>query len=182
MKSFLLLLIVAAQVATGQSQAPTAPTEMLMHTETAFSLVLRLPYAETAPLFGPEGERPWAGKHWDPQFIYPRPAHDTENAVFTVKHGAFSAVWVNTAFDVEARHFQYVYFIPELMVTTIDVRFKSLNQATTQVNVVYARTAVTADGNEHVVAMTEGDKSAGKDWQQAIDSYLATRKTAGTSQ
>jgi hypothetical protein len=30
--------------------------------------------------------------------------------------------------------------------------------------------------------MTEGDKSAGKDWQQAIDSYLATRKTAGVSQ
>jgi hypothetical protein len=150
----------------------------LMHTETAFSLVVHLPYAETDPLFGPEGERAWAGKHWDPQFIYPKPAHDVEGAVFTIKHGAFSAVWVNTVFDLEARRFQYVDFIPDLMVATIDVRFKPLNETTTQVNVAYARTALTPDGNEHVVAMTEGDKSAGKDWQQAIDGYLATRKAS----
>ena len=182
MKSLLLLIAIATRAAAGHCQAPTTPTEALMHTETAFSLVMHLPYAEAAPLFGPEGERAWAGKHWDPQFVYPKPAHDIEGAVFTIKHGAFSAVWVNTVFDVEAQHFQYVYFIPELMVTTINVRFKPLNETTTQVNVVYARTAVTPNGNEHVSAMTEGDKSAGKDWQQAIDSYLATRKTAGVSQ
>jgi hypothetical protein len=182
MKSLLLLLMVATQAAAGPSQAPTTPTETLMHTETAFSLVVHLPYAETASLFGPEGERAWAGKHWDPQFIYPKPAHDVEGSVFTIKHGSFSAVWVNTVFDVRARHFKYVYFIPDLMVTTIDVRFKLLDQAITQVDVVYARTAVTLDGNEHVVAMTEGDESAGQEWQQAIDSYLAAGKTAGISQ
>lgn len=182
MKSLLLLLMVATQAAAGPSQAPTTPTETLMHTETAFSLVVHLPYAETASLFGPEGERAWAGKHWDPQFIYPKPAHDVEGAVFTIKHGGISAIWVNTVFDVKAQHFQYAYFIPELMVTTIDVRFKPLNETTTHVNVVYARTAVTPEGNEHVIAMTEGDESAGQDWQQAIDSYLAARKTAGISQ
>ena len=182
MRPLLLFMAVVTHAAVGFCQAPTNSMETLMHTETAFGLIVHLPYAEAAPLFGPEGERAWAGKHWDPQFIYPKPARDVEGAVFTVKHEAFSAVWVNTVFDVEAQHFQYVYFIPELMVTTIDVRFKPLNETTTQVNVVYARTAVTPNGNEHVSAMTEGDKSAGKDWQQAIDSYLATRKTAGVSQ
>jgi hypothetical protein len=83
---------------------------------------------------------------------------------------------------VGCSHFQYVYFIPDLMVTTIDVRFKPLNETSTQVNVVYARTAITPDGNEHVVAMTEGDKSAGKDWQQAIDTYLATHKASTIGQ
>jgi hypothetical protein len=182
MKFLLLLLMIATPAAVGHSQAPTSPTETLMHTKTAFSLVVLLPYAETAPLFGPEGERPWAGKQWDPQFIYPKPAHDIEGAVFTIKHGAFSAVWVNTVFDVDARHFQYVNFIPDLMVTSIDVRFKPLNKMTTQVNVAYARTALTPDGNQHVLAMTDDDKSAGKEWQQAIDKYLAARKTAGVSQ
>jgi len=182
MKSLLLLRMIATQATAGHSQTPTTPAETLMHTETAFSLVVHLPYAETAPLFGPEGERAWAGEHWDPQFVYPQPAHDFEGAVFTIKHGAFSAVWVNTVFDVEERHIQYVYFIPELMVTTIDVRFKPLSEATTQVNVRYVRTAVTPNGNEHVAAMTEGDKSAGKDWQQAIDTYLATRKRSTIGQ
>jgi hypothetical protein len=30
--------------------------------------------------------------------------------------------------------------------------------------------------------MTEGDKSAGKDWQQAIDTYLATHKASTIGQ
>jgi hypothetical protein len=82
-------------------------------------------------------------------------------------------VWVNTLFDLEARHFQYVYFMPDLMVTVIDVRFKPEGADVTGVNVVYTRTALTPEGNEHVAAMSEGDKTAGKDWQKGIDDYLA---------
>jgi hypothetical protein len=182
MRSLLLLLTVAAHAAAVYAQVPTARSESRMHTETAFSLVVHLPYSETAPLFGPEGERAWAGKHWNPQFIHPQPASDVEGAVFAIKHGALNAVWVTTAFDFAARHFQYVYFLPDLLVTTIDVRFNPLDETSTRVNVVYARTALTSDGNQHVVALTEGDKSAGKDWQQAIDSYLATRRTSGIPQ
>jgi hypothetical protein len=48
----------------------------------------------------------------------------------------------------------------------------------TKVHVVYSRTALTAEGNEHVTQLTKGDQSAGKDWQQAIDAYLASRKAA----
>jgi hypothetical protein len=83
---------------------------------------------------------------------------------------------VNTLFDVDARHFQYVYFLPDIMVTVIDVRFKPAGADVTGVNVVYTRTALTPEGNEHVTAMTEGDKTAGKDWQKAIDDYLAAGK------
>lgn len=147
-----------------------------MRITTSFDLSVAASYAKTAPLFGPEGERAWAGKHWDPQFIHPQPAHDEQGAVFTVKHGPYTAVWVNTLFDVEARHFQYVYFLQNLMVTTIDVQFKPVDASTTQVHVTYTRTAVTPEGNEHVTAMSEGDKTAGKDWQQAIGEYLAERK------
>jgi hypothetical protein len=147
-----------------------------MHTETAFDLVVHASYSETAPLFGPEGERAWTGKHWDPQFIHPLPARDVEGAVFTIKHGPFNATWVTTVFDMEARHFQYVYFLPDLMVTTINVRFKPVDAASTQVKVIYTRTALTPAGNEHVTAMTDGDQNSGKEWLDAIDAYLAGRK------
>ncbi|HEY1897533.1 MAG TPA: hypothetical protein VGG62_14735 [Terracidiphilus sp.] len=147
-----------------------------MHTTTHFELTVHASLADAAPLFGPQGERPWAGKHWDPQFIHPRPVHDEAGAVFTVKHGLYSAVWVITEFDVAARHFQYAYFIADLMVTTIDVRFTPLDRTTTRVNVVYTRTAVTPAGNDHVAAMTNDDKGAGKEWQEAIDRYLTARK------
>jgi hypothetical protein len=171
-------IVVAADGLAGPISALSAPSasEPLMHTTTSFEVMVHLPLAETAPLFGPEGERPWAGKHWDPQFIHPQPAHDEGGAVCTVNHGPFNAVWVITQFDVAARHFQYAYFISDIMVTTIDVRFTALDATTTRVKVVYARTAVTTAGNEHVAAMTEGDKRSGKDWQEAIDQYLAARK------
>jgi hypothetical protein len=175
MKAGILLLALLASEAAGQEAAHVK--EPLMHTKTSFTVIVHASYADAAPLFGPEGERLWVGKHWDPKFVYPLSAHDEEGAVFTVKHGPFTAVWVNTAFDVAGRHFQYVYFMPEVMATVIDLRFKVLDAATTQVDVVYARTALSTAGNEHVAAMTEGDRSAGPDWQKAIDACLEKRKS-----
>jgi hypothetical protein len=155
-------------------QAAIKPNQPL-RLQTSFDLVVHAPYAETAPLFGPEGERAWAGKYWNPQFVYPSSPHDEEGAVFTVSHGQRTAVWVTTIFDVSGRHFQYAYFLPDLMVTTIDVRFTPLDSSTTKVDVVYTRTAITPDANEQVTAMSEDDKTSGPKWQKAIDAYLAGR-------
>jgi hypothetical protein len=168
---FLALPLTGAQ---NTSAAPEAP----MHIETSFDLVVPEPYAAVAPLFGPIGERAWAGRHWDPKFIYPLPERDVEGAVFTIRHGPFNAVWVNTLFDVPGRHFQYVYSLADMMVTVIDVRFDPVSETSTAVHVTYTRTAISAEGNEHVKALSEGDKNSGKEWQQAIDAYLASSKPA----
>lgn len=160
------------------AQSPATDPAPLLHLTASFDLAVHASYAVAAPLFGPEGERPWAGEHWNPQFIHPQPAADVEGAVFTIQHGPIRAIWVNTLFDVEGRHFQYVYFLPDLMVTVIDVRFNPIGADSTAVHVVYTRTAVTPEGNEHVTAMTEGDKKAGKEWQGVIDEYLARGKSS----
>lgn len=169
--------IAAAAVlgASALAQSPVASTQPL-RTQTSFDLTVRLSYAQAAPLFGPEGERAWAGKHWNPQFLYPQPAHDEQGAVFTIQHGPVTATWVNTLFDLEARHFIYAYFMPGIMVTTIDVRFATATPTTTKVHVVYTRTALTPEGNEHVTALTGNDEAAAHQWQQAIDTYVASRR------
>lgn len=171
MKSSLGIAATLAATALAHSSAQTA---QLARTQTAFDLTVNLPYAKTAPLFGPEGERVWAGEHWNPKFLYPQPAHDEQGAVFTIQHGTITATWVNTLFDVDARHFQYAYFMPGIMVTTIDVRFAPANETTTGVHVVYTRTALTPDGNAQVTEFTARDRTAAQDWQQAIDAYLST--------
>jgi hypothetical protein len=180
MKIMLPAVAIAALAAPLLSQSAPATQENCIRTQTSFDLLVHAPYAVTAPLFGPNGERAWAGKHWNPQFIYPQPASDTEGAVFSIQHGPYTATWVTSKFDVEGRYFQYVYFLPDLMVTVIDVRFRLVNADATAVNVIYTRTALTPEGNQHVTAMTEGDKTAGNEWQQAIDEYLASKK-AGTA-
>ena len=146
---------------------------------TSSSLRCTLPYQVVAPLFGPEGERGWAGGRWDPQFLYPQPAQDTQGAVFTIRHGHHHAVWINTAFDTSARHYQYVYFIPEAMVVLIDVRFSELDAENTKVNVAYERTALNPEANEHVKEMGRADRDSGKEWGTAINEYLAKQKAAG---
>ncbi len=155
-----------------------ASTGPVAHVRNEVEFTVHAPYRITAPLFGPEGERVWANGDWDPHFLYPQPAVDTQGAVFTVRHGHHHAYWVNTSFDMDARHFQYVYFIPEAMITVIDVRFLELDPTNTKVNVAYERTALTQDGNEHVKELGASDRENGKEWGTAINDYLTKQKIA----
>jgi len=176
MKTILTFAAAAGMGAAGLAQPAPPATSDLLRLRTAFEFVVHASYADTAPLFGPEGERAWVGKHWDPKFLHPQPARDEEGAVFTVQRGPVNEVWVNTLFDVEDRHFHYVYFMADLLVTTVDVRFKPIDASNTQVDVVFTRTALTTAGNERVKAMSETDKAADKVWSQKIEAYFAGRK------
>jgi hypothetical protein len=143
-----------------------------IHFCSEFELTVRAPYNAAFPLFGPDGERSWAGVDWNPQFVYPSPAADKQGTVFTIKHGAHQAVWVNTVFDVEGHHIQYAYFINNVMVTTIDLTFISQDSAGTKVIVVYERTALNDTANEQVKQFAAADRTRGTEWERAIDAYL----------
>jgi hypothetical protein len=149
------------------------------HVRNEFEFTVHAPYRVAAPLFGPEGERVWAGGHWDPHFLYPQPAQDIQGAVFTIHHGHHHAYWINTSLDLEARHFQYVYLIPDAMVVLVDVRFSEPDSTNTKVNVAYERTALNPAANERVKEMGDADRDGGKEWGAAIDDYLVKRKAAG---
>jgi hypothetical protein len=147
-------------------------TTSLSHVRNSFELTVHAPYKVAAPLFGPEGERSWAGADWDPQFIYPHPAMDREGAVFTVKHGSHQSIWVNTAFDLDGRHFQYVYFVDNVMVTVINLRFQPIDSGETRVSVVYERTALRHEANQHVQKLGIADRDNGKRWEKTVNDYL----------
>jgi len=151
----------------------------VVHVRNEFEFTVQAPYQVVAPLFGPEGERAWAAGGWDPHFLYPQPARDIQGAVFTVHHGHHHSYWINTSLDMEARHFQYVYVIPEAMVVLIDVRFSEIDPANTKVNVAYERTALNPEANEHVTELGNSDRENGKEWGTAINDYLAKQKVGG---
>jgi hypothetical protein len=99
----------------GRSDAPLA------HTETKFEFAANGPLAKIAPLMGADRERVWA-PGWNPHFVFPRPAVDQQRMVFTVTHGPYRVPWVNTEFDLARGRVQYVYVIPDTMVTVITIR------------------------------------------------------------
>jgi hypothetical protein len=172
------LMLGALVVTQAKSMNEGNKENSLARVRNRFDLTVKASYADTTTLFGPSGERAWAGKDWNPQFLYPSPEHDEEGAVFTVQHGSHKSVWVNSIRDIQARHFQYVYFIPDALVTVIDVHFSPVNDSSTRVEVTYTRTALNPEANDHVRALGEKDITSGPEWQESIDHYLKSRNQA----
>jgi len=147
----------------------------MSHAKSEFTFTVNAPATVAFPLFGPEGERPWAGAHWDPQFIYPKPAQDVEGAVFRVHHGHHEATWVNTSFDAQAGHAAYVYVIDGKLATRIDVQLTPVTPQTTSVRVMYERTALDPSVYKDVGEMAQTDPRMGPEWEKAIADYLQRR-------
>jgi hypothetical protein len=168
-----LSLLIPMQGAT-QMQTPT--TTAPAHITNSFDFEVHAPFARVAPLFGPEAERAWAGEHWNPEFIHPQPAHDIQGSVFTIQHGPHTAVWVNTVFDITAGRMQYVYFIPDALVTTVDVALTSHSPSRTAVHVNYTRTALNPAANHDVLSRGESDRTSGPIWQEQIESALGLER------
>jgi hypothetical protein len=143
-----------------------------VHVSNSFAFTVHAPLNRAAILFGPEGERCWAGEGWNPEFLYPQPGKDVQGAVFTVRHGPHKSVWVNTVFDTVEGRMQYVSFTLDAVVSTIDVRLTPVDPSSTRVEVTYARTALDAAANDDVEALGKRDRESGPEWQQAIAKCL----------
>jgi hypothetical protein len=150
--------------------------DQLAHTRTEFGFTVNASLEMAAPLFGADKERVWA-PDWNPQFLYPNPAQDQQGMVFQVAHGTHTSTWVNTTFDLAGGHIQYAYMLDGAMVTTIDIHLTRTVAAKTDVTVVYERTALSPDANEHVQHFAAGDAKAGKEWEEQINGYLAKLAT-----
>jgi hypothetical protein len=144
----------------------------LVHVSNTFRFEVRAPLARVAPLFGPEGERGWAGKHWNPEFLFPQPGKDIQGAVFRVQHGPHTSVWMNTIFDLVGGRMQYVAFIDDVVVTSVDVKLSSIDSSHTAVEVTYVRTALRAEANDDVRAMGDSDRESGPEWKKGVEGCL----------
>jgi hypothetical protein len=165
-----LLTAVVFCCAMSAQDAPSGP--VLVHTHTEFHFVVNVPFEQAAPLFGANEERKWAPE-WNPQFVYPIPAHDQQGMVFRVEHPGHSAAWINTALDLAAGHIQYTYVLNDAMATLIDIHLTRDSAQKTGVTVLYERTALIPEANEHVQHFAKGDETAGKEWEDAINAYFA---------
>jgi hypothetical protein len=168
----MLLLGVVATVAYYHLRSLHAPQGPVVHVENGFEFTAHGPFKTVAPLFGAFVERAWAGDDWNPEFLYPLPPRDTVGEVFTIRHGHLRSTWVNTAFDLESGHIQYVYVIPDAQAVLIDIHLEQKDSSTTGVKVVYQRTTLDPRLNSHISELGEKDRDMGKEWERAIDTYL----------
>ncbi len=164
-----LLLVAVVTLAFLHFRAQREDTGPVAHVENKFEFTAHGPYKTVAPLFGASAERAWGEGQWNPKFLFPLPERDTFGEVFTVAHGHLRSVWVNSAFDLEKGHVQYVYVIPDAQAVLIDIHLEEEGPSATGVKVVYQRTALNPRFNAHVTKTGNGDREMGKEWQTAID-------------
>jgi hypothetical protein len=172
----LLVLVAVAVVLVLHLRSRRATTGPVVHVENGFEFTVHAPYKNVAPLFGAHGERAWGGADWDPHFLYPQPARDVEGEVFSVAHGHRRSTWVNTAFDLESGHVQYVYVVPDAQAVLIDIHLHEDGASSTTAKVVYQRTALTSGFNEHVSKLGQKDAGMANEWQTAIEGYVKQPK------
>jgi hypothetical protein len=171
------VMLLAATITSAQE--PASPTQAApLHVRTEFTFTADAPFDQVVPLFGANEERKWSSG-WNPQFIYPTPAHDQQGMVFTVAHGQFTSVWVNTALDLTAGHIQYSYVLNDAMAVLIDIHVTRQGASKTGVTVVYERTALIPEANEHVQHFAKQDEGAGKEWGDAMSAYFAKLRSTG---
>jgi hypothetical protein len=69
-----------------------------------------------------------------------------------------------------------VYLLPDVMVTLIDIQLTPVGSDRTQAQVVYERTALSAEGNPVVAHRGEVDGKMGPQWAELINGYLQKTK------
>jgi hypothetical protein len=168
---FAIVLGSAAALAVTARVIGLTGVDERVHVRNRFEFSVGAPPDEVTPLFGAHRERAWS-PGWDPRFVYPQPAEDRPGEVFTVTRGGHTSTWINTAFDLEAGHIAYAYVVPDAMAVSIDIRTSADGPARTRVEVIYERTALSAETNDHVRRQGELDAGAGAHWQQAIEECL----------
>jgi hypothetical protein len=82
------------------------------------------------------------------------------------------AAWVNTQFDEKNGRIQYVYMIPDALVTVITLQLTAEGQET-KVEVEYDRTALSSEADAHVKHLADGDRTSGPEWEKQVNDYLA---------
>ncbi len=168
-RAAILLFLTLAPAESQIMQTPNEP----VHLTSTFHFEVHAPFSRVATLFGPESEKTWAGPNWQPTFLYPVPAHDTQGAVFTVPHGPHTSIWVNTVYDVPTGRMQYVAIIPDIVASVIDVHVTSTSPTQTAVDVTYTRTALDPAANNDVRTLAHHHAASGPAWQTSIEQSFA---------
>jgi hypothetical protein len=137
----------------------------MYHHETAATILSLTASTERAfPMFGPLGERAWAGPEWTPEVLWADGEGDREGMVFRQK----GEVWVNVRFDSREHVAEYVRF-GETVVTRIRVILTPRGDDACSADVRYDWIALSEEGNKEVVRRRE---SLSIDWEEAVNAAL----------
>lgn len=137
-------------------------------------LEFEAPPALVFPLHGFREEKAWA-VGWEPQPVYPADGTPGDGAVFLIRRQGVEEIWVLTRWDPEARIVSYVHVTPGRDVTDLRIRVTGPEDGPSRVEVAYAWTGLSDEGNAYVARQTEEDfRQWMGEWEEEMRHYLRT--------
>ncbi len=129
------------------------------------------------PLFTPEGEKLWA-PGWDYENLMGTTTLD-EDYVFLTRthdHAAAAAVWIVKKYRPEDHVVQYYKIEPRSKVGVVTVRCLRLAPDRTRVEVGYAYTGLSEEGNAFIAGFTPAAyRDFIGEWKSLIEAYFRER-------
>lgn len=146
------------------------------------SIVVHAPIGKAFALFGAFEERKWA-EGWNPVLIYPSSEVIEEGTTFKTKsqgHGESDFLWRVSKFDPGNFLIQYLVST-ENRYWTITVKCFPAADNTTSAEVTYAYFGLNDLGNQlNQLALDKMYNRQLLDWQEEINTYLATESNIST--
>jgi len=172
MKTKLILLIM---VMINISYAQT--TFKAERVQKSASFVVNTTIEKAFPLFGPIREKEWTAG-WEPQIIYSVNPEVEEHMIFKTSgnhHGEGEYLWVLSQYNPKDYFVEYTVSTSQRL-WFISVRCRPRGNSTS-VTVTYTYTGLTEEGNQlNKLALDKMYAHNLKDWEEAINYYLATGK------
>jgi hypothetical protein len=133
-----------------------------------------LPADEAMPLFTARGERRWADG-WDPEFPAGEPSgEEGEGTVFVTAAHDRSTYWVVAASTTD--RVLYARTTPGLTAGTVEVRRRRSEARSTQIDVTYDLSALTAQGAAELDVFAARYAQDIGAWEVAIETALAKER------
>jgi hypothetical protein len=142
------------------------------------SIVLQGNIEKVFPLFGAIEEKKWS-EDWHPTPVFPASGNMEEGFIFhSPDHVPNSPplTWVVSKYDSSSHQVRYIITSAN-RVTIITVNCSKIDGNSTKAEITYCLTGLSEEGNEishHLI--TEMFKHNLKDWETAINNYLASAR------
>jgi hypothetical protein len=145
----------------------------MTHIEREHSITLAAPIDRVFPLFTPLGETRWV-PGWAPDFLHPASGETCEGMVFRTAHGAEETLWSCIHWTPDDYRVRYVRVTPGVRFGFVSVAGRALEAGQAEINVGYTFTALGAEGEAMLAALTQEAFAAMIDgWQIALNRLLA---------
>lgn len=143
------------------------------HVERRHRIELGLPVEVAFPLFTPKGEEAWA-PGWAPDYLHPADGTTREGMVFRTFHDDETTLWGCVLYRPQEHRVRYARVTPTSRFGFVDIVCRALAADRTEVEVGYAHTALTAEGERFIAELSEARFAAMiEGWRSEIAAAVA---------